>query len=43
MYKLKVNNKYDFDIDNKGEELLMNDTKIQADIRQLSQNTWHII
>ena len=43
MYKLKVNNKYDFDIDNKGEELLMNDTKIQADIRQLSPNTWHII
>jgi len=43
MYKLKVNNKYDFDIDNKGDDLLMNDTKIQADIRQLSQNIWHII
>lgn len=43
MHKLKVNNKYDFDIDNKGEELLMNDTKIQANIRQLSPNTWHII
>ena len=43
MYKLKVNNKYDFDIDNKGDDLLVNDTKIQADIRQLSPNTWHII
>ena len=43
MYKLKVNNKYDFDIDNKGDDLLVNDTKIQANIRQLSQNIWHII
>jgi len=43
MYKLKVNNKYDFDIDNKGDDLLVNDTKIQANIRQLSPNTWHII
>jgi len=43
MHKLKVNNKYDFDIDNKGDDLLVNDTKIQANIRQLSPNTWHII
>ncbi|HWZ35186.1 MAG TPA: acetyl-CoA carboxylase biotin carboxyl carrier protein subunit [Mucilaginibacter sp.] len=43
MYKLNVNNKYDYAIDTKGHKLLVNDTQIQADIKQLSPNTWHII
>lgn len=43
MYKLSVNNKYNYSIDNKGAELLVNDAQVQADIRQLSPNTWHII
>ncbi|MFD2874583.1 acetyl-CoA carboxylase biotin carboxyl carrier protein subunit [Mucilaginibacter ximonensis] len=43
MYKFKVNNKYDYAIDSKGGELLVNDTEIQVDIKQLSPNSWHII
>lgn len=43
MYKLNVNDKYHYAIDAKGGELLVNDSAVQADIKQLSPNTWHII
>jgi biotin carboxyl carrier protein len=43
MYKINVNNKFDYAIDGKADDLLVNDTKIQADIKQLSPDTWHII
>ncbi|WP_214072031.1 acetyl-CoA carboxylase biotin carboxyl carrier protein subunit [Mucilaginibacter sp. dw_454] len=43
MYQLKVNDKFDFDIDKTGDDLLVNDEVIQADIKQLSPVTWHII
>lgn len=43
MYKVKVNNKYDFDIDRNSDELLINDNKINADVKQLNASSWHII
>jgi len=43
MYKINVNNKYDYAIDSKADDLLVNDTEIKADIKQLSSDTWHII
>jgi biotin carboxyl carrier protein len=43
MYELKVNDQFDYKVDKAGEELLINNNKIQADIKQLSPSTWHII
>ncbi|MDB4924303.1 acetyl-CoA carboxylase biotin carboxyl carrier protein subunit [Mucilaginibacter sp.] len=43
MYQLKVNDKYNYTIDKTGDELLINSNKIDADIKQLGPNTWHII
>jgi len=43
MYKINVNNKYDYAIENKGDDILVNDVQIQANIKQLSPDTWHVI
>jgi len=43
MYHIKVNSKYDYDIDKTGNGLLINDEKVEADIKQLNQTAWHII
>jgi biotin carboxyl carrier protein len=43
MHQVKVNEQYNFNIATTGEEILINDTKITADIKQLSPATWHII
>src|SRR6201995_2019333 len=43
MYKVKVNGKYDFEIDRNGEGLSINNKKNEADIKQLNNSTWHII
>lgn len=43
MYSIKVNGKYDFDIEKNGEGLLVNNSKIDADIKQLHPSSWHII
>jgi len=43
MYQLKVNDKFDYTVDNNGEGLLINNKKVEADIKQLSASTWHII
>jgi biotin carboxyl carrier protein len=43
MYQLKVNDQFDYKVDKAGEELLINNNKIHADIKQLSPSTWHII
>jgi len=43
MHQVKVNAQYNFNIAKNGEELLINDTKVAADIKQLSPATWHII
>jgi len=43
MYKIKVNGKYDFEIDRNGEGLAINNKKSEADIKQLNASSWHII
>lgn len=43
MYKIKVNGKYDFDIDKNGDSLSINNNKISADIKKLDGAAWHII
>jgi biotin carboxyl carrier protein len=43
MLQVKVNSKYNFETDKNGEGLLMNGESVNADIRQLSASTWHII
>jgi biotin carboxyl carrier protein len=43
MYKLKVNNKYDYELDKNGDGLLINGSSIPADIKQINTTSWHII
>lgn len=43
MYWLKVNDKFDYAIEETGEGLIINTNKVKADIRQLSPLTWHVI
>ena len=43
MLQVKVNEQYHYDIDKKGDELLINNGVINADIKQLNQSAWHII
>ncbi|GGH11422.1 acetyl-CoA carboxylase biotin carboxyl carrier protein subunit [Mucilaginibacter phyllosphaerae] len=43
MYKIKVNQKHDFEVDRKAEELTVNGSNIQADIKQLNDKLYHII
>src|ERR1700712_3102477 len=43
MYHIKVNGKYDFDIDGNGEGLSVNFDKVNADMRALNASSWHII
>ena len=43
MYKIKVNGKYDFEINRSSEQLSINNKKNEADIKQLNASSWHII
>ena len=43
MYKIKVNGKYDFEIDRSSEQLSINSKKSEADIKQLNASSWHVI
>lgn len=43
MYKVKVNSKHDFEIDRKGDTLSVNDTAVNADIKQLNDLLYHVI
>ncbi|MDB5128096.1 acetyl-CoA carboxylase biotin carboxyl carrier protein subunit [Mucilaginibacter sp.] len=43
MHKIKVNNKHDFEVDRKGDTLLVNNNTINADIKQLNDLLYHII
>lgn len=43
MYKIKVNNKHDFEVDRKGDTLLVNNKTINADIKQLNDLLYHVI
>ena len=43
MYKIKVSNKYEYNLENTPDGLFVNGDEIIADIKQLSPNTWHVI
>ena len=43
MYNIKVNGEFDFKIENKGEQLLINNAGTTADIKQLNPAVYHII
>jgi biotin carboxyl carrier protein len=43
MYKIKVNGKFDFDVDNINEGLAVNGNPIATDMKQLNIASWHII
>ena len=43
MYKVKINGKYDYNIEKNAEGLFINDNKTNADIKQLNPTAWHII
>ena len=43
MYKLKVNDKFDFKVEKSGDKLMVNDEQVDADLQQLNSSTYHII
>jgi len=43
MYKLKINGKYDFNVDKTGEDLSVNGNTATPDIQQLNNDSWHVI
>jgi biotin carboxyl carrier protein len=43
MYKVKVNDKYNYEIEKNGDGLLIDNEKITADVKQLSNSAYHII
>ncbi|MFA6086394.1 acetyl-CoA carboxylase biotin carboxyl carrier protein subunit [Mucilaginibacter sp.] len=43
MYKIKVNNKHDFEVDRQAGVLQVNDNVINADIKQLNDLLYHVI
>jgi len=43
MYKVKVNDKYNYEIEKNGDGLLIDNEKITADVKQLSNLAYHII
>ena len=43
MHQLKVNDKYNFDVDRNSDGLLINGDAIAADVKQLSASAYHII
>ena len=43
MYQIKVNDKFNYEVDKKGEEISINNKKVEADIKQINANSWHII
>ena len=43
MLQLKVNGQYDFKVDKNTDRLLINDSKVDADIQQLNPSAFHII
>lgn len=43
MYKVKVNDKYDYSIDKTSDGVTINDQVSAADIKQLTPTAWHII
>ena len=43
MHKIKVNNKHDFEVERRGDTLLVNNKTINADIKQLNDLLYHVI
>ena len=43
MYQVKVNSKLEFAVNKTGDELIINDKVVAADVQQLDANNWHII
>jgi biotin carboxyl carrier protein len=43
MLQVKVNGKYNFDVDQNGKGLLINGGKIDADVQQLNASAYHVI
>ncbi|MDB5132904.1 MAG: gcdC [Mucilaginibacter sp.] len=43
MYKLNINGKYAFEVDNTGEGLQINGEIINANIKRINSSQWHII
>jgi biotin carboxyl carrier protein len=43
MHQLKVNDKYNFEVDKNGDKLLINGDSIAADVKQLGASSYHII
>ncbi|HZY38297.1 MAG TPA: acetyl-CoA carboxylase biotin carboxyl carrier protein subunit [Mucilaginibacter sp.] len=43
MYRIKVNNQYDFETDRKEDTPVINGAKVAADVRLLNASCWHII
>jgi biotin carboxyl carrier protein len=43
MYQVKVNGKYNFEVDKSREELLIDGESIITDAKQLSASQWHVI
>ncbi|KQR72045.1 acetyl-CoA carboxylase biotin carboxyl carrier protein subunit [Pedobacter sp. Leaf176] len=43
MYKIKVNDKFNFDVDTKGESILLNNKPLDVSIRDFGSNLSHII
>jgi biotin carboxyl carrier protein len=43
MYKIKVSNKYEYNLERTADGLFVNGDEIVADIKQVSPNAWHVI
>lgn len=43
MYQLKVNNRHDIEVNRTGESLLVNNTKIEPDIKHIGEGIYHVI
>jgi biotin carboxyl carrier protein len=43
MHKINVNNKYSFEIDRQGANVVVNDNTVNADIKQLNELLYHVI
>jgi biotin carboxyl carrier protein len=43
MHQIKVNSQYNYEVDNNGDELIINGEIINADAKQINASAWHII
>ena len=43
MYRIKVNGKYDYEVDKNSDGLSVNNQPLDADLKKLNTNAWHII